>query len=152
MSKSSSETVQVLTFMLGNEEYCIPIRFVAEIVEGTTIRRLPNTNQHVKGVTDLRGETTTVIDPTDVFDVDTSEFVTDDGKAEAHVIVLDTDTLDTDSATGWLVSEVNEVRDAERDQVDSSVAGTNEYVHGFLQPTDERDGFTIWVDPHELTA
>ena len=56
-----SDTTQVLTFTLGEAEYCVPIEYVAEIGGGDTVRSVPNTDPHVEGVTDLRGETTTIV-------------------------------------------------------------------------------------------
>lgn len=152
MSEFGSETKQVLTFTLGSEEYCIPIEYVAEIVEGSTIREIPNTDPHVKGVTDLRGETTTVIDPSDVLEVDAGELVADGGEVTSRIVVLDVDVLGTDSPTGWLVSEVKQVVTVSEDDVDKDVTGKNEYLHGFLQPDEADDGFTIWVNPREFTA
>lgn len=152
MSELGSETKQVLTFTLGSEEYCIPIEYVAEIVEDSTIREIPNTDPHVKGVTDLRGETTTVIDPSDVLEVDAGELVADSGEVTSRIVVLDVDALGTDSPTGWLVSEVKQVVTVSEDDVDKDVTGKNEYLNGFLQPDEGDDGFTIWVNPREFTA
>lgn len=148
MSDAMSETEEVLTFTLGEETYCTPIKYVAEIVKESRIRRIPNTAQHVKGVTDLRGDTTTIIDPVDVLETTLSEQGTDNMK---QIIVLDTDALGLQTPTGWLVSQVKQVVNVSNADVDTSVTATNEYVHGFLKQ-DTADEFIIWIAAHELTT
>lgn len=146
-----SDTTQVLTFTLGDEEYCVPIDYVAEIVGSEQIRSVPNTEPHVEGVTDLRGKTTTIIDPTKLLSVDTEGLVTDGGKARHRIVVLDDDTVDADSPTGWLVSDVREVNAVAESAIDAESAAESEFLRGFLKDGDD-DQFTLWLDPHELTV
>ena len=146
-----SDSTQVLTFTLGDEEYCVPIGYVAEIVGSEQIRAVPNTEPHVEGVTDLRGETTTILDPTKVLSVDTEGLVTDGGEARNRIVVLDEETVDADSPTGWLVSEVRAVNDVSEAELDAESAADSEFLRGFLKD-DEADHFTLWVDPNKLTA
>jgi purine-binding chemotaxis protein CheW len=146
-----SDHTQVLTFSLGDEEYCVPINYVAEIVGSEQIQPVPNTEPHVEGVTDLRGETTTILDPSTVLSVETEELVTDGGEARNRIVVLDADTLDAESPTGWLVSEVREVIKVTESAIDAESAADSEFLRGFLKD-DEDDSFTLWLDPHELLA
>jgi purine-binding chemotaxis protein CheW len=146
-----SDDTQVLTFTLGDEEYCVPIDYVAEIVGSEQIRGVPNTEPHVEGVTDLRGETTTILDPTKVLSVDTEGLVTDGGKARNRIIVLDEETVEADSPTGWLVSDVREVNDVSKSELDAESAADSDFLRGFLKDGEE-DSFTLWLDPHKLTA
>jgi len=146
-----SETTQVLTFTLGEEEYCVPIDYVAEIVDDGTVQSVPNTDPHVEGVTDLRGETTTIVDPSELLDVDTERMLTDGGETRNRIIVLDADALGTDSSIGWLVSAVNEVSEVAADAIEAGTVTDSDLLRGFLKDDDD-DEFTIWLDPHELTA
>ena len=146
-----SDTTQVLTFTLGEEEYCIPIEYVAEIVGGDMVRSVPNTDPHVEGVTDLRGETTTIVDPSTLLEVDTGQLLTDGGEATERIIVLDADALGTESPVGWLVEEVRAVNEVASDTLDTSSVTENRFLRGFLKD-DADDNFTLWLDPHELTA
>jgi purine-binding chemotaxis protein CheW len=102
-------------------------------------------------VTDLRGETTTILDPTKVLSVDTEGLVTDGGEARNRIIVLDEETVDADSPTGWLVSDVRAVNDVSEAELDAESAADSEFLRGFLKD-DEADHFTLWVDPNKLTA
>jgi len=146
-----SDTTQVLTFTLGEEEYCVPIEYVAEIVGGDMVRSVPNTDPHVEGVTDLRGETTTIVDPSTLLEVDTGQLLTDGGEATERIIVLDADALGTESPVGWLVEEVRAVNEVASDTLDTSSVTENRFLRGFLKD-DADDNFTLWLDPHELTA
>ncbi len=146
-----SDTTQILTFTLGEEAYCVPIEYVAEIVDDSTVRSVPNTDPHVEGVTDLRGETTTIIDPSELLEVDTEAMLTDGGETRNRVVVLDADSLGTDSSMGWLVSTVNEVREVATDAIETGTVTDSDLLRGFLKDEDD-DEFTIWLDTHELTA
>jgi purine-binding chemotaxis protein CheW len=146
-----SDTTQILTFTLGDEEYCVPINYVAEIVGSEQIQAVPNTEPHVQGVTDLRGETTTIIDPSKLLSVDTEGLVTDGGEARNRIVVLDKETVDVESPTGWLVSDVREVNDVSESAIDAESAAGNDFLRGFLKQ-DEENHFTLWLDPHKLTA
>jgi len=146
-----SDTTQILTFTLGEEAYCVPIEYVAEIVDDSTVRSVPNTDSHVEGVTDLRGETTTIIDPSELLEADTEAMLTDGGETRNRVVVLDADSLGTDSSMGWLVSTVNEVREVATDAIETGSVTDSNLLRGFLKDEGD-DAFTIWLDPHELTA
>ena len=146
-----SDSTQVLTFTLGEESYCVPIDYVAEIVDDETVQTVPNTEDHVEGVTDLRGETTTILDPSELLEVATDALLTGGGRTRKQIVGLDPDALGTESATGWLVSEVKEVSAVAHDALDTGTVSDSPFLEGFLK-SDDDDEFTIWLDPHELTA
>jgi purine-binding chemotaxis protein CheW len=146
-----SEITQILTFLLGDEEYCLPIDYVAEIVGSEEIRPVPNSEAHVEGVTDLRGETTTILNPSKLLSVQTEGLVTDGGEAKNRIIVLDTNTLNEESSTGWLVSQVQEVRKVDESDIDDGSSGESEFIRGFLKESNE-ENFTLWLDTHKLIA
>ncbi|MDO9035791.1 MAG: chemotaxis protein CheW, partial [Methanoregula sp.] len=54
--------LQVVEFLLGNEKYAVDLFDVKEVVEYTTITQLPNSASYMKGIIDLRGEITTIVD------------------------------------------------------------------------------------------
>jgi len=145
----SDDTTQVLRFRLGDSEYCLPIDYVSEIVSGETIQSVPNAAAHVEGVTDLRGQTTTVVDPSALLDVETETLVTDGGQTTNRIVVLDSEALGTDAATGWLVSAVTDVSAVEDHHVDTDSTADNDLLRGFLK---DDDGFTLWLDPHAFIA
>ncbi|MEF8826736.1 MAG: chemotaxis protein CheW, partial [Halapricum sp.] len=99
----SNVTNQVLEFQLGEETYCVSIDYVTEIVDVGELTSVPNAPPHVEGVMDLRGRTTSIINPKVVFDIA-------DGSEAARIIVFDPEIADDDQgAVGWLVDEVYQV-------------------------------------------
>jgi len=51
-----------LTFMLGSEEYGLPVLKVREIIKALDVTRVPQVPEHVLGVVNLRGRVIPVID------------------------------------------------------------------------------------------
>jgi len=137
-----SRTVQLLEFELGTETYCVDIAHVAEIVDVNDLTVLPNSASHVEGVMDLRGNTTTIVDPKVVFGID------DDGSRK-RIIVFDPERTADGKSVGWIVDEVDQVVEVDRDDIESSPADEDEAVKGVIK----RDGdFVIWVRPTVVDA
>ncbi|MFC6757004.1 MULTISPECIES: chemotaxis protein CheW [Haloarcula] len=126
---------QVLEFTLGAERYCVGLDDVEEIVTADSVTPLPNTAPAVAGVMDLRGSTTTIIDPSVVLEVpDTHQY--------QQVVVFD-----GEDRLGWLVDSVERVsgfRDAAVDTVPDSP-----YLNGVISDDGQ---FTIWLDPAAVTS
>lgn len=128
---------RLLGFELEGEQYCVDISLVSEVVkrpEGIT--RIPRTPPHVEGLIDLRGSTTTVVNPKTALGV----VETTTGN---RILVLSTD--DSEHRVGWIVDAADEVFDVHADEVDNSVE--SESINGVI-PRDE--GFLIWVDPERI--
>ena len=49
------DTVQLVTFKVGSEEYGVDIRFITEVVRPLKITPLPRMPEFVEGVVNLRG-------------------------------------------------------------------------------------------------
>jgi len=64
-------------------------------------------------------------------------------------VVLDSDAAGTESPTGWLVSEVNEVTNVSGDTLDAETISDTDLLNGIIKDDGE---FTLWLDPHEFTA
>ena len=62
--KEKEETVQqqYLTFFLADEEYAVNIQRVKEIIEYTTVTKVPKVPQWIRGVINLRGNVVPVVD------------------------------------------------------------------------------------------
>lgn len=144
-----TDETQILTFTLSEDAYCVAIEYVAEIVADQDIRPLPDSDPHVKGVTDLRGETTTIVNPCDLLNVEADEVLTDGGQSRNRIIVLDSDAVGTDTPTGWLVSDVHEVTSVAEETLDADSVDDTDLMHGLIS---DDEGFTLWLDPHEFTT
>src|SRR5260370_36039429 len=72
--KEKEEVVQqqYLTFFLADEEYAINIQRVKEIIEYTTVTRVPKMPEWIRGVINLRGNVVPVVDLTVRFGLEES--------------------------------------------------------------------------------
>ena len=59
---SDEETVQWLTFMLGQEEYALSLDVVLELIKPRAYTELPKVPAYVKGILSLRGVVVPVVD------------------------------------------------------------------------------------------
>lgn len=136
--QSREESVQVLEFRLGDERYCVEIGHIEEIVkkDEDDLTVVPNSPPHVSGITDLRGRTTTIVDPKRLLSVG------GEGRGD-QVIVFDEDAVDHDGVLGWSVDEVYQVSTFATSEVDDSVEDGP--VRGVVN---RDDGFLIWTDPN----
>ncbi|WP_336338805.1 chemotaxis protein CheW [Haloarcula brevis] len=105
-SRNATPDEQVLTFTLGDERYCLGIEYVVELADSEEMTSLPNTEEFVEDIMELRGRTTTIINPTKILETDRKDLFTDGGNSEHRIVVLDGEGIDTVSSVGWVVSEV----------------------------------------------
>ncbi|MGM0372633.1 MAG: chemotaxis protein CheW [Halobacteriota archaeon] len=126
---------QVLEFELGGKRYCVALEAVDEIVTNENdITEIPQAPAEVVGVTDLRGETTTIIDPRLALGLST-------GTEAKYVVVFATD----EEPIGWLIEDVSQVAAHEETGLDESVA--TDAVNGVFK---RDETFSIWVDPASI--
>jgi purine-binding chemotaxis protein CheW len=136
-----ARTAQLLEFELGDESYAVDIAHVAEIVDVNDLTVVPNSPRHVEGVMDLRGKTTTIIDPKSVFGI------RGDG-ARKRIVVFDRERTVDGKSVGWIVDEVEQVLEVDGDDVESSPVD-DDAVRGVIK---REDDFVIWVRPTILDA
>jgi len=149
------ESIQVVEFALGKEFFAIDLFDVKEVVEYTTITRLPNVSAYVKGIIDLRGEITTIIDLKHRLHITDTTTV---AAESSRIIVLD-DTI-TGTKIGILVDDVTSVSTFEANQVDyTSVSVSNEdtAILGIIKrkikvKDKEKNELIIWIDIRRLLS
>jgi purine-binding chemotaxis protein CheW len=153
LKASAAESVQVVEFLLGKEHFAIDLFDVREVVEYTTITKLPNTPSYIKGIIDLRGEITTIIDLKQQMNIPEETEVHEE---DCRVIVLD-DRI-TKSKIGIMVDDVSSVSTFSLTQVDkTAIAETSEDTHiiGIIKKQTrikDRDitELIIWIDIRHL--
>lgn len=60
--KALEEEKQLVTFILGEEEFALPIESVREIIRASSITKVPRTPDFVRGILNLRGSIIPIID------------------------------------------------------------------------------------------
>lgn len=74
MTDATNQDIKAIIFQLKDEEYAISVQQVGSIERVQHITRVPQTATFVKGVINLRGVVTPIIDLRDRFDIETTEF------------------------------------------------------------------------------
>ncbi|MGJ5813662.1 chemotaxis protein CheW [Paludibaculum fermentans] len=92
--------IQLVTFMLGPEEYGIPISQIQEIDRLSRITKVPKAAEFIEGITNLRGEVIPVLDTRKRFDLEVKP--ADD---RTRIIIVDLGGV----KTGLVVDSVREV-------------------------------------------
>lgn len=134
---SALQHEQVLEFKLGEDRYCVDIGYVAEIVDIGSLTAVPNAPEYVEGVMDLRGRTTSIIDPKVLFDIE-------DETDPRHIVVFDPEYVGDGGAVGWLVDEVDQVIKAPEEDLDDAPVEEESGIKGVLKRDEE---FAVWVEP-----
>jgi purine-binding chemotaxis protein CheW len=92
--------VQLVTFMLGAEEYGVPISQIQEIDRLAKITKVPKAAEFIEGITNLRGEVIPVLDTRKRFELEVKP--SDD---RTRIIIVDLGGV----KTGLVVDSVREV-------------------------------------------
>ena len=136
--EGATETDQVLEFKLGAETYCVSIDYVTEIVDMGDLTPIPNSPPHVEGVIDLRGNTTSIVDPKVGLNLE--------GDLGDRIVIFDSSLYDDDRSIGWAVDSVEEVAAIDPEDVDDSPV-ERAHVRGLIKREDE---FVVWIDPKAM--
>lgn len=104
-----------LKFSLGKESFGIDIIKIVEIVKLVPITNVPNTQDYIKGVINLRGSVVPVIDLRLKIGMPAKE---SDGKT--RIIIAENEIDGTLMRVGLLVDEVNIVCDVKAEEIDSA--------------------------------
>jgi purine-binding chemotaxis protein CheW len=94
------EVIQLVSFMLDNEEYGVEVLKVREIIRMPAITKLPNTPQHVEGIVNLRGKVIPIISMRRRFGVEEAE-----RNGQNRIVIMEV----AGSVTGFIVDCVSEV-------------------------------------------
>ncbi|MCM3160523.1 chemotaxis protein CheW [Metabacillus litoralis] len=125
MSEHISGDLKVIVFQLQDEEYGIPVQQVRSIEKVQHITRVPRTASYIKGVINLRGVVTPIIDLRKRFGLK----VLDDTESTRMIIVSK-----EDMEVGFIVDAANDVIDIHQDIIEPApeVVGAVEveYIQG----------------------
>lgn len=95
-----NELIQLVSFMLGGEEYGVEVLRVREIIRMPSITKMPNTPPYAVGIINLRGKVIPIVSMRKRFGLDTSE-----NDSQTRIIVMDVAGV----LTGFVVDAVSEV-------------------------------------------
>nr|WP_319537772.1 chemotaxis protein CheW [uncultured Methanospirillum sp.] len=146
------DEIQVVEFILGDNKFAINLFDVREIVESIKITPLPHSAMHIKGIIDLRGEISTIIDLKTILNIGRINTI---GQNDSRFIVLD-DRV-TQTKTGILVDDVTSVltiptSDIEQTSKDSE---DNSHILGIIKKNvsdreETKKELVMWIDIHKI--
>ncbi|MDD1727975.1 MAG: chemotaxis protein CheW [Methanospirillum sp.] len=146
-------SIQVVEFLLGNEPFAIDLFEVKEVMEYTSITPLPNTPDYMRGIIDLRGEITTIVDLKHRLNITEK---CQESVDSSRIIVLDSNLYQ--QKMGILVDDVTSVSTFDNQQVDyTSASGIkeNNTIIGIIKRSvgmqeKAKTELIIWIDINQL--
>ncbi|MBF0609738.1 MAG: chemotaxis protein CheW [Magnetococcales bacterium] len=108
-----SETTQFLTFNLANEVFAVEISQVKEVLEYTTMTKVPRVPDFMRGVINLRGSVVPVVDLRLKLGMEAAEIT-----VNTCIIIIEVPVDEERVVIGAMADSVKEVRDLEPNQVE----------------------------------
>jgi len=125
LEQEDTQHGRFLAFALGDEIFCVEIRFVTEIIGIQPITKIPEVPEFIKGIINLRGKIIPVIDMRLKFGKDAIEY-----NDRTCIIVVETQAL----SVGLIVDNVAEVIAIDDENIvpppDNRVGIKNRYIQG----------------------
>jgi purine-binding chemotaxis protein CheW len=134
------ETTQYLTFKLEDEVFALDISKVREVLDFTTITKVPRTPEFMRGVINLRGSVVPVVDMRLKFGLPKTE------KTVNTCIIIVEISLDGDTAVlGALADSVQEVIELEPGQIEPAPRIGTRLRTEFIRGMGKRDEHFIII-------
>ncbi|QFT88888.1 Chemotaxis protein CheW [Bacillus sp. THAF10] len=125
--QDTAQMLKLIVFELGDEEYAIPVHQVRSIEKLMKFTRVPNVPAFIKGVINLRGVITPIIDLKSRLEMEESP------PSHSSRIII---TVVDDIEVGFIVDAANDVVDITEEDIEPSpeVVGTvaKKYVQGVV--------------------
>ncbi len=133
---------QYLTFKLENEVFALDISKVREVLDFTTVTKVPKTPEFMRGVINLRGTVVPVVDLNLKFGRNKTE------KTVNTCIIITEVTVDNETTVlGALADSVQEVMDLEPSQIEAAPRIGTRLNTEFIRGMGKRDNsFVIILD------
>ena len=107
------ETTQYLSFKLSDEIYALDIAKVREVLDFTTVTKVPRTPEFMRGVINLRGSVVPVVDLRLKFGMTKTE-----SSVNTCIIIVEVKVDDETTILGALADSVQEVLDLGPDHIE----------------------------------
>jgi len=135
-----TETVQYLTFKLADEVFAIDVSKVREILEFTSITKVPQTPEFMRGVINLRGSVVPVIDLRLNFGMECTEQT-----VNTCIIVVEVSLDGELIVLGALADSVQEVVEMEPDKIEPAPHLGTKLNTEFIKGMGKQDGEFVMI-------
>ncbi|MBM4053513.1 MAG: chemotaxis protein CheW [Planctomycetes bacterium] len=141
-----TKTTQFLTFILDAEVFAINITQVREVLDFTTITKVPRTPDFMLGVINLRGTVVPVIDMRKKFGIEKA-----DKTIKSCIVIMEVELDGEITVLGALVDSVREVLELEPDQIEPAPRIGTRLKTEFILGMGKRDEqFIIILDVNKV--
>ncbi|MDD2853825.1 MAG: chemotaxis protein CheW [Desulfuromonadaceae bacterium] len=135
-----TETTQYLTFKLDEEVFALDVAKVREILEYTTVTKVPQTPDFMRGVINLRGSVVPVIDLRLKFGMSATE-----QSVNTCIIVTEVDMEGETILLGVLADSVQEVNEMEPAQIEAAPHIGTRLNTDFIKGMGKQDGNFVMI-------
>ena len=137
-----SETTQFLTFKLDDELFALDIGKVHEVLDFTSITKVPQTPDYMCGVINLRGSVVPVVDMRLKFGMSTAVQT-----VNTCIIIVEVEMAGESMVMGAMADAVQEVLDLTPDQIEPPPRIGTKFNSNFIRGMGKRgDQFIIILD------
>lgn len=127
---------QYLTFKLAEEMFALDVSQVREILDVTTITKVPRAPEFMRGVINVRGSVVPVVDLRLKFDMPKTEQTLD-----TRIVVMEIDLDGEMTIIGTLADAVHNVMDIEQQSIEQApkvgAKWNTEFIHGIGKHNDD---------------
>jgi len=134
------DTRQYLTFKLGDEVFATDVSKVREVLDFTTITKIPRTPDFMSGVINLRGNVVPVVDLRLCFEMTKTEKTVNTCIVVVEMLIEGESTI-----IGALADSVEEVIDLEPDQIQPAPRMGTQIRTEFIKGMGKRDSQFIMI-------
>jgi purine-binding chemotaxis protein CheW len=136
------ETTQYLTFKLEDEVFALDISKVREVLDFTTVTKVPKTPEFMRGVINLRGSVVPVVDLRLKFGMSRTE-----NTVNTCIIITEVTVDNETTVLGALADSVQEVMDLEQGHIEPAPKIGTHLNTEFIRGMGKRDAaFIIILD------
>lgn len=137
---SITEVRQYLTFKLDSEVYALDVATVREVLDFTTVTRIPRTPEFMRGVINLRGSVVPVVDLRLAFGMSATEKT-----VNTCIIVVEVRFDGETTIMGALADSVEEVIDLEPEQIQPAPQIGTSIKTDFIRGMGKRDANFLMI-------
>ncbi|MBI5639104.1 MAG: purine-binding chemotaxis protein CheW [Nitrospirae bacterium] len=135
-----TETTQYLTFRLDEEVFALDISKVREVLDFTTVTKVPRTPDFMRGVINLRGNVVPVVDMRLKFGMTRTEKT-----VNTCIIIVEISIEGETTILGALADSVQEVIDLEPQQIEPAPKIGTKMKMDFIRGMGKRDDHFIMI-------
>ena len=135
-----TDTRQYLTFKLAEEVFAIDVSKVREVLDFTTITKIPRTPDFMSGVINLRGNVVPVVDLRLCFEMSKTEKT-----VNTCIVVMEMMLEGESTVVGALADSVEEVIDLEPEQIQPAPRMGTQIRTDFIKGMGRRDAQFVMI-------